>query len=473
MSFISLQYIVFLPVVAGCYFLLPHAYRWIFLLVASCVFYMAFIPKYLLVLAFSIVIDFLAGIKIEGAKGNRRKCWLAISVAANLGLLGIFKYFNFFASAAGFHPIWQLALPLGLSFHTFQAMAYNFEVYYARQKAERHFGLYALYILFFPQLVAGPIERPQHMLPQFREEHQFKEADAVAGLRMILWGFFRKLVIADNLALITDSVFADPASHSGASICFAAVCFSMQIYADFSAYSFIAIGSARIMGFRLVQNFRFPYQSASIREFWTRWHISLSSWFRDYVYIPLGGNRQSLAGWCITVMIVFLLSGLWHGANWTFLIWGAWNGLLVIAGFFLAPLLKRLPFFNTRAYLVLAPLFCFGLLTLGWIFFRAASVEEAIFILRKIAATLVALPGGLSSDQFIISIKGVSVSNVRFCYFLLFFLPLIEYIIQRRAAAGRLLPANPGARRVLYYALLLFIFLAGEFGDKRFIYFQF
>lgn len=473
MSFISLQYIIFLPLVAGFFFLLPHAFRWIFLLTASCVFYMAFIPKYLLVLAFSIVIDYLAGIKIEGGKGNWRKWWLLISIAANLGLLGLFKYYLFFASAAGFHPLWHFAVPLGLSFHTFQAMAYNFEIYYARQKAERHFGIYALYILFFPQLVAGPIERPQHMLPQLREKHVFAEADAVQGLRMILWGFFLKLVIADNLALITDSVFADPQFHSGASIGFAAVCFSMQIYADFSAYSLIAIGSARVMGFRLVQNFRFPYQSSSIREFWSRWHISLTSWFRDYLYIPLGGKYQPIAGWCATVMIVFLLSGLWHGANWTFLIWGAWNGILVIAGFFLRPVLQKWTFFNTKPYLILAQLFCFGLVTLGWIFFRAGSVDEAVLMLQKIAATFAAIARGHSSEQFVIAIKGATISNVRLCYFLLLLFPMLDFIGSKRAAKGRLLPANPGLRRALYYAVLLFIFLAGEFGDKRFIYFQF
>lgn len=473
MSFISLQYILFLPLVASLYFSLPHAYRWMLLLLASCVFYMAFIPKYLLVLAFSISIDYIAGIQIERTSGRARKAWLWCSIVLNLGLLGVFKYYNFFTGALGLHSYWKLVLPLGLSFHTFQAMAYNFEIYHGRQKAERHFGIYALYILFFPQLVAGPIERPQHMLPQLREKHSFSSDDTVAGLRLILWGFFRKLVIADNFARVVDPVFAAPAEHSPAALCLASVCFALQIYADFSAYTSIAIGSARILGFQLVQNFRFPYQSTSIRAFWTRWHISLSSWFRDYLYIPLGGNRKTFVGWCLAIMIVFVLSGLWHGANWTFMIWGAWNGVLLIAGRLLAPLFAKMPLRHTMLYTISAQLVCFALLTIGWIFFRAASVADGIFILKQISTLLPALQHGFSSPAFTINIQQASVGSVRTCYLLILLFPLLEYIVRRRSEGDRLLPDTGFLRWTVYYAALLLIFLAGDFSEKDFIYFQF
>ena len=301
MLFNSLQYAVFLPLVALGYYLLPHRVRWAWLLTASCLFYAAWIPAYLLVLFLVIGIDFVAGLMIEDAPVGRRRAFLGLSLAANLGVLGFFKYYEFInqnlkiaASLVGLPYVYAplgFLLPIGLSFHTFQAMSYTIEVYRGQQRAERHLGIYALYVMFFPQLVAGPIERPAHMLGQFRTHHRFSYDDAWRGLALIMWGLFKKVVIADRLALYVAPVYANPQAHAGVTLVIATVFFAFQIYADFSGYSDIAIGSAQLLGFELSVNFRRPYFSGSVSEFWRRWHISLSSWFRDYVYIPLGGGR--------------------------------------------------------------------------------------------------------------------------------------------------------------------------------------
>jgi alginate O-acetyltransferase complex protein AlgI len=325
MLFNSIEFLIFFPVVTILYFLLKHKYRWMLLLAASCYFYMAFRPVYILILAFTIVIDYYAGILIEQSKPERKKAFLIMSIVGNLGVLAIFKYYNFFASIFNTHfdthsPLLNILLPIGLSFHTFQAMSYTFEVYRGNQKAERHFGIYALYVMFYPQLVAGPIERPQNILHQFHVRHKFDYELAKSGLLLMAWGMFKKVVIADRLALFVNEVFDHPSDYSGPSVITAALFFSFQIFCDFSGYSDIAIGSARVMGFTLMTNFDRPYASASISEFWRRWHISLSTWFRDYLYIPLGGNRVSKPRAYLNLFIVFLVSGLWHGANWNYII---------------------------------------------------------------------------------------------------------------------------------------------------------
>jgi len=302
---------------------------------------MFFIPIYILILIFTIIIDYYAGILLEETTGKNKKIYLIISLCANIGVLAVFKYFNFFIDNVntllfGFNistiplPFLKIILPIGLSFHTFQAMSYTIEVYMGRQKAERHFGYYALYVLFYPQLVAGPIERPQNILHQLHEEKKFEYPKVVSGLRLMLWGFFKKCVIADKIALLADPVFLKPDLFHGFPMVLAMLCFTIQIYCDFSGYSDIAIGSARTMGIDLMRNFNVPYISKSIDEFWRRWHISLSTWFRDYLYIPLGGNRVSEIRRYFNVFIVFLVSGFWHGANWTFVIWGALHGMFIM-----------------------------------------------------------------------------------------------------------------------------------------------
>lgn len=299
MLFNSFQFLIFFPVVTLIYYLLPHRFRWLHLLISSCVFYMAFIPVYIFILFFTIIVDYIAGIMIEKESGRRRRLFLIISILVNVGFLAIFKYYNFFTENVNellrllhiaYHPIplLNIILPVGLSFHTFQAMSYTIEVYRGNQKAERHFGIYALYVMFYPQLVAGPIERPQNLLHQFKEEHKFSSQNLMDGLRLMLWGFFKKLVIADRLAQYVTIVYSFPAEFHYMNLIIATLFFTIQIYCDFSGYSDIAIGAARCMGFNLMTNFNRPYFSTNIQEFWKRWHISLSTWFRDYLYISLG-----------------------------------------------------------------------------------------------------------------------------------------------------------------------------------------
>ncbi|MEI9944360.1 MAG: MBOAT family O-acyltransferase [Chitinophagaceae bacterium] len=316
-------------------------------------------------------------------KEKTKKIWLLISIAANIGLLSVFKYYNFFITnfneISGSHfVLLHWILPIGLSFHTFQSISYTIEVYRGNQKAVRHFGYYALYVMFYPQLVAGPIERPYNMFPQFFRPQRFSWQHIYEGLRLMTWGFLKKTVIADRVGDYVDAVFTNPSSMNAANIWLGILFFSIQIYADFSGYSDIATGSARCMGYNLMINFNRPYSATNIRDFWKKWHISLSSWFRDYVYIPLGGNRKGKLRKNINMMITFILSGLWHGAGWTFVIWGALHG----AYMWIYEQIKKITGKIKIAVAVgwLATCSCVGF---AWIFFRAGSLQNAFAIIRK------------------------------------------------------------------------------------------
>ena len=393
MLFNSFDFLVFFVAVSSLYFLMPHGFRWLFLLLASCYFYMAFVPIYILILGFTIVIDYVAGIVIEQSKGKNRKRWLVLSLVSNIAVLAFFKYYNFFIDNLNLfidvpekklHYL-GILLPIGLSFHTFQAMSYTIEVYRKNQKAERHFGIYALYVMFYPQLVAGPIERPQNMLWQFREPHRLVYGRVVAGLKLMAWGFFKKIVIADRLAPMVDFVYDNPTNFEGLPLVIATVFFAFQIFCDFSGYCDIALGAAQVMGFRLMQNFERPYSAVSISAFWSRWHISLSSWFRDYLYIPLGGNRVSMQWlWYRNLMLVFIISGLWHGANWTFVVWGMLHGLYLIAEIVKRNFLKNNAFIQQSKplksilyHFLPNRLLTFGLVCVAWVFFRANTLGDA------------------------------------------------------------------------------------------------
>ncbi|MFN3782735.1 MAG: MBOAT family O-acyltransferase [Spirosomataceae bacterium] len=343
MLFNSIDFLIYFVVVVGTYFLLPFKWRAIWLLVASCFFYMMFKPIYILILAGTIVVDYYAAIWMDKTEGKKRKLWLVLSLVANIGVLVIFKYADFFKLIHNeivdlFNPdlkftnFWRILLPMGLSFHTFQAMSYTIEVYRKNQKAEKDFIKYALYVMFFPQLVAGPIERPQNILHQFSEKKYFDYERIKSGLALMAWGMFQKVVIADRLSAFSDQVYNRPLESSGLQFWVGAFFFSFQIYCDFAGYSNIAIGSAKVMGFDLMKNFDRPYSSKTISEFWKRWHISLSTWFRDYLYIPLGGNRVSESRIYFNLFFVFFISGLWHGANWNYLIWGALHGIYLLIG---------------------------------------------------------------------------------------------------------------------------------------------
>jgi alginate O-acetyltransferase complex protein AlgI len=485
MLFNSFTFLIFFPVVAAVYFAIPHRFRWAWLLGASCYFYMAFIPVYIFILFFLIAVDYVAGMLIEDSTGARRRSWLIMSLIANIGMLAVFKYFNFLnantrAIAEVFHwpygmPALSLILPIGLSFHTFQAMSYTIEVYRGRQKAERHLGIYALYVMFFPQLVAGPIERPQHLLPQFYERHEFDYERVTSGLRRIAWGLFMKVVIADRLARYVNLVYNDPSSFEGLTLVLATIFFAFQIYCDFAGYSHIAIGTAEVMGFRLIENFNRPYLAQSIGEFWSRWHISLSTWFRDYVYIPLGGNRVPKPRWYFNLFVTFLLSGLWHGANWTFVIWGALNGFYLISSIVTASARERLTSAiglsrKPALHGVVRVATTFALTCIAWVFFRAGSLHDAMVVFSHALVTPV--PHQVLPD--ILRAEGITKLEVAYSGLLIAGLILIEVITTRVNLVGlfRLQPA--WVRWPAYYALCMAIWMLGISTEaKAFIYFQF
>ncbi len=395
MLFNSFSFLFFLIVVSTSYFLLPHRFRWALLLIASCYFYMCFVPIYILILFFTILVDYFVGIWLEDTVNpKKRLVLLYASILTVVLTLFVFKYFNFFnenvAQVASLlhwnYPIeaMKLILPIGLSFHTFQSLSYVIEVYYGRQKAERHFGIYALYVMYFPQLVAGPIERPQNLLQQFHEKKQYDNARVGDGLHLALWGLFKKVVVADSLALYVDAVYNSVPHHSSLTLLVATYLFAFQIYSDFSGYSDIARGVSRIYGIELMKNFETPYFSTSINEFWSRWHISLSSWFRDYLYIPLGGNRVSESKRQRNIFTVFLVSGLWHGANWTYVVWGALHGLFANLETKLFPFLHKNNFGKLRV--VLGWFITFHLVVFAWIFFRAKDLTTALDVIKRIAS---------------------------------------------------------------------------------------
>jgi alginate O-acetyltransferase complex protein AlgI len=401
MLFNSAAFLIFFPLVTTTYFLLPHRFRWMLLLAASCYFYMAFIPKYILILAITITVDYFAGLGLEKFDGRKKRWVLIASILTNIGMLAFFKYFNFanenLALLAKFigwnYPIQSLAiiLPIGLSFHTFQSLSYTIEVYRGHQKAERHFGYLALYVMYYPQLVAGPIERPQNILHQLHTEQRFDYQRVTDGLKWMAWGMFKKVVVADRMVLFVNPVYNDLTNHNGPALVFATLAFAIQIYCDFSGYSDIALGSAQVMGVKLIKNFNHPYFARSISEFWRRWHISLSTWFRDYVYIPLGGNRVAQPRWLFNLFLTFLISGLWHGANWTYIIWGALHGLYFIFSALTEPVWRQLSTLARldqlpRLKIAISTLRTFSLVTFAWIFFRADSLTDALYIVRHLVS---------------------------------------------------------------------------------------
>lgn len=460
MLFNSLQYILFFLAFFLILFSLPISVRKPWLLIASCYFYMVFKPVYLLILFIVILIDFYTGKQIENSNSHK-KSWLILSLVSNLGILVFYKYYNFLnenisfiADFLGFEnhiPALDIILPIGLSFHTFQAMSYTIEVYRGKQQAEKNLLNYSLYVLYFPQLVAGPIERPQELLPQLKKPFQFDYSNLTSGLFRISIGFFKKVVIADRLALFVDPVYSNLSEHNGLSILLATVFFAFEIYCDFSGYTDIALGTSRMMGITLMENFKNPYTAPSLREFWSRWHISLSSWFRDYVYIPLGGNRTSTARWAINLLIVFFLSGLWHGARWNFVAWGVIHGTLLILERFIQKNIKfKLPAF-------LSGCIVFACTCFAWIFFRANGINDAFLAIEKIA-----------QFSFEDQLAGIFHPNeLFFAFFLILLLVSGETFIKKSRFKNHTLLI------LLSCIIILLSYLFGEFNYKEFIYFQF
>lgn len=498
MLFNSIDFLIFFPVVTALYFLLPHKVRWLLLLIASCIFYMFFIPAYIFILFVTITIDYFAGIYIEKSAAKGRVFFLTLSIVSLCAFLFFFKYFNFFnanfEALAHFLdlrypiPLLRIILPIGLSFHTFQSLSYVIEVYRRNQKAERNFGIYALYVMFYPQLVAGPIERPQNLLHQFYEKHYFEAGRVVDGLKLMLWGMIKKVVIADRLAVFVNQVYDQPQNYTGIWLILATIFFAFQIYCDFSGYSDIAIGAARVMGFRLMQNFNRPYFSKSIAEFWKRWHISLSTWFRDYLYIPLGGNRVSVPRWYLNLFITFLVSGLWHGANWTYVVWGALNGMYLIAGIWYVRMVGP----PGRKFLwlrnPLRVLWTFALTCFAWIFFRARNLTEATYVVKNLARDLPAqfdylLWTGIQLFKGNLNLYGqlfyngrqlIPLNEMLLSCGLIGFLVVVQFL-QRRQPLMPVIARQPiWVRWSLYYAgIMLMGFLGAYHSAREFIYFQF
>ncbi len=468
------------------------------LLLASYYFYMSWNPAYIILIISSTLIDYFASLKMSKIdERKKRRIYLALSIITNLGLLFTFKYYNFFSMTANlaldkfglfYHlPKLKVLLPVGISFYTFQTLSYTIDVYYDKIKPEKHLGIFAVYVSFFPQLVAGPIERAKNLLPQFREKYTFNYEQIRSGLLLMAWGFFKKLIIADRVAAFVDPVYADPAQYNGVESLVATYFFAFQIYCDFSGYSDIAIGAALIMGFKLMQNFRRPYFAQSVQEFWGRWHISLSTWFRDYLYIPLGGNRVSKWRWLLNLMIVFVVSGLWHGAYFTFIIWGFLHGFYLIFAILTKPFKDRL---LSITGLVKFPrlikytniIITFHLVLFAWIFFRADYISYAKIIINNILS--IDMASLISFGQHLITSFGelkildagaVTLYETRIAFFAILGMEIIHLLQERNLKFSNAIFNKPRwVRWSGYIAFALILILFGKFSDNvQFIYFQF
>jgi D-alanyl-lipoteichoic acid acyltransferase DltB (MBOAT superfamily) len=406
MPFNSYQFLLFLPLVLFAYYALPHRYRWALLLVASYRFYAGWSPVFLIWIAISTLTGYaLARLIGRTSRQRWRAGLLALAVVTNLGMLLALKYVDFFGNTwralsgqttATGPLLASIVLPVGVSFYTLQVIGYTIDVYRGRIASEKHLGMFALYVSFFPKLVAGPLERADHLLPQLRRENTFEVARVVSGLRRVLWGLFKKVVVADRLAVYVNAVYAQPLDHAGWTIVTATLFCGVQIYADFSGYSDIAIGTAQMFGLELIENFRQPYCAPSVSEFWRRWHISLSTWFRDYLYIPLGGNRVPRWRWYLNLFVVFLVSGLWHGANWTFVVWGSLHGAYVVAEVWSRKardwIARAVHVESQGVRTVLGTATTFILVSFAWIFFQSPSVSHALVLVRNM------LRFGVASD---------------------------------------------------------------------------
>jgi alginate O-acetyltransferase complex protein AlgI len=489
MLFNSLEFGIFFLVVASVFYAIPSSYRWAWLLISSCYFYMVFIPAYIVILFLIILTNYIAGRAIQTGKEDFKKTILVVTIIINIGVLAFFKYFNFLNEnlrdlACFLHwnyspHFLSLALPLGLSFHTFQALSYVMEVYRKRFEAEEHFGIFATYVMFFPQLVAGPIERPQALLPQFRREAPFNSSQISIGLKLMAWGLFKKVVIADHLSIAVNTVYLNQKNREPLSFVLAAIAFSFQLYCDFSGYSDIARGAAQVMGFKLVRNFNRPYFSKSCTEFWRRWHISLSEWLRDYLFTPLLVRTRYWgdSGFITSMMVTFFIIGLWHGANWTFVFFGMLQGLALITEWYTQRLRKKIAsYFPGRSWDFLGAIYTFSFWTMSLVFFRSPSLTEAFRFLKKIQ-----MEGQtIMIDLFNFSLWKdtlVRMGLSKWEWFLVFFSVIIletVHWLQRRYSISQLLSqCSFPVRLALDYALIISIFCLGNFNKSEFIYFQF
>jgi len=486
MLFNSFQFIVFFTACLAVYYLLPHRARWMFLLAASVVFYMAWNPPLILLIVCSCVFNHISAHYINRTDGDKkRKRALVFALIINFGLLFVFKYLMFISGTFAYLfglmnitysvPEFSIILPVGISFYTFQAVGYVIDVYRREIEPERNVFRFTLFITFFPQLIAGPIERADQLLPQFFKRVKFDVQNITDGAKYVLLGFFKKVVIADRAAVIVNAVYNSPRQHEGLPLIIATVLFAFQIYCDFAGYSEIARGCAKMLGIDLTANFKSPYMARSIREFWARWHISLSRWFRDYLYIPMGGSRVPAARGYLNLMFTFLVSGMWHGANWTFLIWGFAHGLFQSAGKLTQPLrgkfmrfLRLENFFLTN---ILRALFCFVLVTVAWVFFRANTAGDAFYILRHMFIHMEANAAYVFNA---VTAVAPNVFELTILACMIVFLLVVDFFAKNADIHARLNRAPFMCRFAFYYVQAAFVMAAGVFDSAgQFIYFQF
>lgn len=472
MSFVSVAFFVFLPIVFFLYWMVQRWHGWqnLCLLIASYVFYGWWDWRFLILILITSLSSFFSGFFIE--KSRFKRLYLFGNICLNLGILGLFKYYGFFADNLNLllsqfclsldMPTWRIILPVGISFYTFQSLSYSIDVYRGKLRATRDVVSFCTYIAFFPQLVAGPIERATNLLPQMLGPRSFDYDEAVDGLRRILWGFYKKLVVADNCALAVNQIWDNYPDANALTLLCGMVLFTFQIYGDFSGYSDIAIGTAKLFGIRLMDNFRLPYFSRSIAEFWRRWHISLMTWFRDYLYIPLGGSRVGASRTACNIFIVFLLSGLWHGANWTFVVWGAYNAVLIVVGRWLwksSSKEDRLVGWKDLG----AVISTFILVVLGWVVFRADNLSDAVGYLYSLTDALASFSFGMPAY-----------GKMAIVYCVLFV--IIEWVQRDRICplqlSGCWLGQYRWSRWLVYYLLFMLTFF-GRGEEQTFIYFQF
>ena len=483
MTFNSLQFLIFFPIVVALYFLLPKKITKYMLLVASYYFYLAWNYKLIGLILFTTVVSYVSARIIEKNESKKvKKTCIVVTLVACLGVLFFFKYYNFMADSASF--LWglvsgiqndwtlNLVLPVGISFYTFQTLSYAIDVYRGQEKAEHDFFLYALYVSFFPQLVAGPIERPGNLIPQLREKHKFNPSDVKIGLWMMASGFFKKIAVADFLAMFVNSVFNAAEDATGFGVLIASIFFTIQIYCDFSGYTDIAIGCARIMGIKLMKNFDMPFLSKSIKEFWGRWHISLSSWLRDYLYFPLGGSRCSKPRHLLNILIVFLASGLWHGAAWTFVIWGALHGIYRIIEELLrnpsSKLRQKLGIKENSKVLGAAKTAgTFLLVCFAFIFFRANSFDDLAKLLSLLFTSWGSIPETLEN-------MGLTASAIIYFVVAIALITAIDFTTKRGEES---LEENGSAKIAasvcLWAVIIAWMLLNSVGGASTFIYFQF
>lgn len=498
MLFNSIDFLIFLPIVLIIYYIVPGKYKHIWLLISSYYFYMCWNAKYALLILVSTVITYFSGILLKKAGETaadievvrrRKQLIIAISFISNLGILFYFKYINFAldivtrllskAHISVNTPVFDVILPVGISFYTFQALSYSVDVYRGEVEPEKNFLRYALFVSFFPQLVAGPIERSKNLLTQLRKPRKFDSDYTFDGILLMLWGFFLKIVIADRIALFVDTVYGDCEQYNGIYLIVATILFAVQIYCDFAGYSSIAMGTAKLLGIELMDNFNAPYLSTSVADFWRRWHISLTSWFKDYLYIPLGGSRKGTIRKYINKLIVFVLSGLWHGAQLTFVVWGTINGLYQIVGEALMPIRKKITDVfdinrNSEGFCVIRALATFVLVDFTWIFFRADSVERAVYIIKSILTTeniWILFDGSLYNC-------GLDEKNFRFMIIAVIILFTADFLKRKGIRVREIILRQDSFIKCLVVSLsILLIMVFGKYGPAydavNFIYFQF